>query len=134
MIGGNGEKRTLRLAARYADEWNAVFQTPAGFRHLSAKLDEWLSDEGRKPEEVRRSMMTGIRFAEKRAGLADKLHGRTVEDLRGKGMIVGVGEEILPQLAGLEQAGVQRVMLQWMELEDLEGLEALRKVVEEMGT
>jgi F420-dependent oxidoreductase-like protein len=133
LIGGNGEKRTLRLAARYADEWNAVFQTPAGFRHLSAKLDEWLSDEGRKPEEVRRSMMTGIRFAQKRAGLEDKLHGRTVEDLRGKGMIVGVGEEILPQLAGLEQAGVQRVMLQWMELEDLEGLEGLSRVVGGIG-
>ena len=29
LIGGNGEKRTLQLAARYADEWNAVFQTPA---------------------------------------------------------------------------------------------------------
>ena len=33
------------------------------------------------------------------------------------------------QLAELEQAGVQRVMLQWMELEDLQGLEALRKAV-----
>jgi F420-dependent oxidoreductase-like protein len=129
LIGGNGEKRTLRLAARYADEWNAVFQTPAGFAHLSARLDKWLSDEGRKLEAVRRSMMTGIRFAQTRAGLEGKLHGLTVEELRGRGMIVGVGEEIQPQLAELEQVGVQRVMLQWMELEDLEGLEALRKTV-----
>jgi len=129
LIGGNGEKRTLRLAAHYADEWNAVFQTPAGFARLSAKLDEWLSEEGREPETVRRSMMTGIRFAQSRKGLEAKLHGRSVEELRGRGMIVGVGEEIQPQLAELEQAGVQRVMLQWMELEDLEGLEALRKAV-----
>ena len=117
----------LILAARYADEWNAVFQTPAGFAHLSARLDEWLNDEGRKPEAVRRSMMTGIRFAQSRAGLESKLHGHSVEELRGGGMIVGVGQEILPQLAELEQAGVQRVMLQWMDLEDLEGLEALGK-------
>ena len=129
LIGGNGEKRTLGLAARYADEWNAVFQTPAGFAHLSAKLDDWLSDEGRKPEAVRRSMMTGIRFALTRSGLESKLHGHSMEELRGGGMIVGVGQEFLPQLAELEQAGVQRVMLQWMDLEDLEGLKALGKVV-----
>ena len=129
LIGGNGEKRTLRLAARYADEWNAVFQTPQGFARLSAKLDEWLKDEGRKPEAVRRSLMTGIRFAGTRTGLEAMLHGRSVEELRGRGMIVGAGEEIQPQLAELEQAGVQRVMLQWMDLEDLEGIEELKKVV-----
>jgi len=129
LIGGNGEKRTLRLAARYADEWNAVFQTPAGFSHLSARLDEWLADEGRQPEAVRRSLMTGLRFAQSRSTLEAKLHGHSLEELRGRGMIVGVGEEIQPQLAELEQAGVQRVMLQWMDLEDLDGLEALRKAV-----
>jgi F420-dependent oxidoreductase-like protein len=129
LVGGNGEKRTLRLAARYADEWNAVFQTPEGFKRLSAKLDEWLEDEGRKPEEVRRSMMTGLRFAQTRKELEEKLHGRTAEEQRGRGLVVGVGEEIQEQLLELEQAGVQRVMLQWMELDDLQGLEALRKAV-----
>ena len=44
-------------------------------------------------------------------------------------MIVGVGEEIQGQLTELEQVGVQRVMLQWMDLENIEGLEALRKAV-----
>jgi F420-dependent oxidoreductase-like protein len=126
LVGGNGEKRTLRLAARYADEWNAVFQAPEGFKRLSIKLDEWLEDEGRKPEAVRRSMMTGIRYAQTRKGLEEKLHGRTAEELRGRGMIVGVGEDVQEQLIELEQAGVQRVMLQWMELDDMDGLEALR--------
>jgi len=78
--------------------------------------------------------MTGIRFAQRRDGLEAKLHGHSVEELRGRGMIVGVGEEILPQLAELDEAGVQRVMLQWMELEDLQGLEALRKAVGGLGT
>ena len=76
-------------------------------------------DVKRKPEAVRRSMMTGIRFAQSRAGLEAKLHGHPVEELRGRGMIVGVGEDIKPQLAELEQAGLQRVMLQWMDLEDI---------------
>lgn len=128
LIGGNGEQRTLRLAARYADEWNAVFRTSAGFAHLSARLDELLITEGRKPKSVRRSMMTGIRFAQTRLGLEPQLNGRSVEELRRRGMIVGVGEEIRPQLVELEKAGLQRVMLQWMELDDLKGLEALAKV------
>ena len=130
LIGGNGEKRTLRLAARYADEWNAVFLTPAEFKRLSARLDKWLQDEGRTSQSVRRSLMTGLRFAPSRAGLEAKLHGDSPEELRGRGLIVGVGEEIQQQLTGLEQAGVQRLMLQWQDLDDLPGLEALRKAVD----
>ena len=129
LIGGNGQQRTLRLVARYADEWNATFQSPAGFARLSARLDEYLKVEGRAPGSVRRSMMTGLRFAQTHADLERKLDGRSVEELQGRGFIIGVGEQIQPQLAALEQAGLQRIMLQWMELEDLEGLSALAKVV-----
>ena len=129
LVGGNGEKRTLRLAARYADEWNAVFQTPAGFARLSARLDECLEDEERKPDALRRSLMTGIRFASSRAELEARLHGQSVEELRGRGLIVGVGAEIQPQLVDLELAGVQRVMLQWLDLDDLAGLQALAKAL-----
>jgi len=127
LIGATARSVRLRLAARYADEWNAVFQTPRVLHTCPPGWMKWLNDEGRKPEALRRSMMTGIRFALSRARLESKLHGHSVEELRGGGMIVGVGQEILPQLAELEQAGVQRVMLQWMDLEDLEGLEALGK-------
>ena len=131
LIGGNGEKRTLRLAARYADEWNAVFQPPAGFARLNAHLDELLREQGREPQSVRRSMMTGLRFGrtqkELEAGLTAR--GQTVEALRARGMIVGVGEQVKEQLAELEQAGLQRVMLQWMDQDDLTSLEALAKVV-----
>jgi F420-dependent oxidoreductase-like protein len=128
LVGGNGEQRTLRLAARYADEWNAVYQTPAGFARLSARLDDWLKATGRAPGSVRRSMMTGIRFAPTRSALEARLNGDSAQDLRARGVIVGVGAEVLEQLAGLEQAGLQRVMLQWLDMEDLQGLEALARV------
>ena len=130
LIGGNGEKRTLRLAARYADEWNAVFQPPAGFARLNAHLDELLREQGREPQSVRRSMMTGLRFGrtqkELQAGLTAR--GQTIEALRQRGILVGVGEQVKEQLAELEQAGLQRVMLQWMDQDDLTSLEALAKV------
>jgi alkanesulfonate monooxygenase SsuD/methylene tetrahydromethanopterin reductase-like flavin-dependent oxidoreductase (luciferase family) len=129
LIGGNGEQRTLRLAARYADEWNANFQTPASFAYLSGRLDELLKVAGRKPESVRRSMMTGVRFAQTRPELERKLNGHSLGDLQGRGLLVGTGEEIRQQLALLEQAGVERVMLQWKEQGDLDGLSALAKAV-----
>src|SRR3712207_563297 len=52
VIGGNGPRRTLPLAARYADEWNAVFLTASRFAELSTHLDELLH-EARRSEERR---------------------------------------------------------------------------------
>jgi len=131
LVGGNGEGRTLRLAARYAGEWNAVYLPPAEFARLSARLDEYLRLEGRDPGTVKRSMMTGLRFARTQQELDARLAARdqTVDALRQRGVIVGAGDEIVPQLAELAQAGVGRVMLQWLDLDDLSGLEALAKAV-----
>jgi F420-dependent oxidoreductase-like protein len=131
LIGGNGEKRTMSLVARYADEWNAIFALPAEFARLNAALDEVLKFHGRASGSVVRSMMTGLRFGRTRKELDEKLSARkqTIEELRKRGMIIGVGEEVKEQLAELEKAGLQRVMLQWLELDDLDGLESLAKVV-----
>lgn len=132
LIGGNGEQRTLELAARFADEWNAVYLPVERFRELNARLDEKLRAHGRRPEEVRRSMMTGLRFATTDFALREQLRtrGQTVAQLRERGLIVGAGEEVLEGLRGLDQAGVQRVMLQWLDLDDLEGLQAFAEVVQ----
>ena len=131
MIGGNGEKRTMSLVAKYADEWNAVFLPLAELVRLNAHLDEILLSNGRAPKSVKRSMMTGLRFARTRKELDAQLSARdqTAEELRKGGVIIGVGEEVKEQLAELEKVGVRRIMLQWLELEDLDGLTSLAKAV-----
>jgi F420-dependent oxidoreductase-like protein len=131
LIGGNGEKRTMPLVAKYADEWNAVFLQPAEFARLNSRLDELLKAAGREPKSVRRSMMTGLRFGRTKKELGAKLSAQdqTAEELRKRGVIVGAGEEVKEQLSELEKAGLQRVMLQWLDLDDLKGLEALAKTV-----
>ena len=131
MIGGNGERRTLVLAARYADEWNAVFLPPKEFARLNARLDVLLKGQGRELKSVRRSMMTGLHFAQTKNELESKLSkaGQTVEKLRQRGVIVGVGQEIKRQLAEVEKTGLDRIMLQWLDLDDLKGLTALAKAV-----
>jgi F420-dependent oxidoreductase-like protein len=134
LIGGNGQRRTLPLVARYAAEWNAVYILPDEFSRLSAELDVLVQQHGREPRQVRRSLMTGGVLGRDRAEVKRKVEARTqgkrtAEDLRQHGVIVGTPAEFREQLAVLEQSGVQRVMLQWLDLDDLVGLEALAKAM-----
>jgi F420-dependent oxidoreductase-like protein len=126
VIGGSGPKRTLPLAARYADEWNAVMLPPDEYRQRSELLDDLLRKEGRRPEDVRRTMMTRVIFGRDQAQVAERLTGEDAGELRARGRIVGTAEEIPAQLRVLEEAGVQGVMLQWIDdLDDVEGIAAL---------
>lgn len=130
VIGGNGPRKTLPLVARYADEWNAVYITAAEFKKLNTKLDQLIKDYGRDPSDIKRSLMTGCVFARQEKQVRDKVSARTngrynPEELRGRGLVVGTIPEIQEQLGELDEAGVRRVMLQWLDLDDLDGLEAL---------
>lgn len=125
VIGGNGPRRTLPLTAKYADEWNAVFLPVDTVRERNARLDELLQQQGRQPGDVRRSLMTQIIFGRDDAEVQRKLEGRSADELRARGLIVGTPNNIVEQLGRLAEARVQRVMLQWLALDDLAGLEAL---------
>jgi len=132
LIGGNGEKRTLPLAARFADEWNAVFTTADEVRRLNVVLDRLLEDDGRKPGDVRRSLMTGCIFGgwEEKVEEVSQVYGEvTPEELLESGFIVGTGTQVAEQLAHLAETNIDRVMLQWLDLDDLDGMEALAKAV-----
>ena len=133
VIGGNGERRTLPLVARYADEWNGVSLTPARFAALSGRLDELLREAGRAPSAVRRTLMTRVLFGRDEAELRGKLEGRTVAELRERGVLVGGAVDLIEQLRELEGAGVERVMLQWLELDEIDALEALGREVVPRG-
>lgn len=127
LIGGNGAKRTLSYVVRYADEWNCVALTPPQFADRNTKLDEMLNSAGRKPESVRRSMMTGCVFGKDAATLDKKIgaRGKPLEQLQQDGTIAGNLNAVKEQLRELEKAGLQRIMLQWLDLDDLDSLEAL---------
>jgi probable F420-dependent oxidoreductase len=55
LIGGGGEKVTLRLVATYADAWNG-FGPAETFAHKSAVLDRWCAEVGRDPAEIERTI------------------------------------------------------------------------------
>lgn len=130
-IGGNGRLRTLPLVSRYADEWNAIWCTPAKWQELSATLDGLLEAEGQAPARVRRTMMTGVFFGRTDAELAAVLaqRGQSAEDLRAAGAVVGTAGAVRDQLGALATAGLDGVMLQWLDLQAWGRLEALAEAV-----
>jgi F420-dependent oxidoreductase-like protein len=131
LVGCNGIKRTLSYVVRYAHEWNCVSLNPQEFTRMNAKLTDRLTDAGRKPESVRRSMMTGCVFGKDEATLKEKLaaRGKSLEQVQQDGTVAGNISAVQEQLHELEQAGLQRIMLQWLDLDDLESLEVLAKGV-----
>jgi F420-dependent oxidoreductase-like protein len=130
LIGGNGPKRTLPLVAKFADEWNSLFIPAEKFEELNTRVDQLLTSEGRDPSSVRRSMMTGCIFGKDEKEVSEKVKSRgdgkfTQDDLLNRGLIVGTSDQIVNQISHLSEVGVQRVMLQWLDLDDLDGLKAL---------
>ena len=130
LVGGNGSQRTIPLAARYADEWNAFFINPAEFSRLNAILDGCLAEQGRQPGAVRRSMMTGCIYGTDHEEVQKKVNlrsrgQRSIDDMRQRGMMVGTAEEIVEQCRQLSSIGVQRLMLQWLDLDDTAGIESM---------
>ena len=104
MIGGGGEKRTLRITAQYATEWN-VWGTPEVLRHKNGVLDAHCRDLARDPAEIQRSACTLLlysddeeRVARARASGRPVLGGSRDELLRTvqEYIDVGVDELIIP--------------------------------------
>lgn len=134
LIGGNGPKRTLPLAARFADEWNAVFAPTSVLAERNQQLDELLRQNNRQPGDLRRSLMTGLFYGVDDAAIQRKLGGRSADEVRARGGVVGPASAVVEQLGQIAETGMQRVMLQWLDLDDLDGLEALgRDVLPQLG-
>lgn len=139
LIGGNGPKRTLPLAAKYADIWNAVFLSPGDFKERSVLLDSLLPQFGRQPADLRRTLMHQVIFAEDPNELERKLssyradptlHNLSTDELvtalaAANKAIVGNATQVVQQIHAYEQAGVEEIMLQWFNLDDIDGLRAL---------
>jgi alkanesulfonate monooxygenase SsuD/methylene tetrahydromethanopterin reductase-like flavin-dependent oxidoreductase (luciferase family) len=143
LIGGNGPRRTLPLTARYADIWNAVMVPPERFRELNDMLDQLLRSEGRQPESLQRTIMTTLVFGKDDAALDAKLAQRSggtpadagssreeqLQALQQRGAVAGTPGMVIEQLHAFEAAGAEEIMLQWLDMDDLDGLRVLAETV-----
>jgi F420-dependent oxidoreductase-like protein len=122
LIGGNGEKYTFPLVVKFAKEWNAIFLTPEKFEEKTNLLDQLLIAKGRMPGEIRRSLMTNLTYGQNQEQLQNKLNGRDPKEMAQRGIIVGLSEEVTDKLHEYQRTGLDEIMLQWIDLEDMDGL------------
>jgi alkanesulfonate monooxygenase SsuD/methylene tetrahydromethanopterin reductase-like flavin-dependent oxidoreductase (luciferase family) len=139
IVGGRGGPRSIRMAARYADEYNTVSKTAEECAALREQLDEACAEAGREP--IPLSLMTGWLAGEDRAELLDRA-GRHAEWQRFEGSaedfladqrdasLAGTLDELVERLRELGEAGVERVMLQHLLHRDLDAVAQIgRRVV-----
>jgi len=105
LVGGGGEKRTLRIAAEHAQEWN-VWSTPEVFAHKSAVLDRHCEDLGRDPTEIRRSTQALLFLSDDESYLA-----RFRDSDIGRSAIVGTPAEVVDIVGGYRDAGVDELIV-----------------------
>jgi F420-dependent oxidoreductase-like protein len=125
LVAGRGRKRSCPLAACFADEWNAMFLSPGDLVEMNAELDRLLSTAGRTPEHLRRTVMQGVEVGRTEAEVEQKCRARAWAWWREPGLFAGTRPRLRARLEEFERAGAQRVMLQWLDLDDLAGLELL---------
>jgi len=137
MIGGNGPKRTLPLVVHFADIWNGNFLSPAAFEERSVTLDQLLRTAGRNPSEVKRTVMLSLTFGRDMTELdrrlswrrddphyASKSLDKVIEELSMDGTIVGTPNMIIDQINAYSKVGADELVLQWFDLDDIDGLRA----------
>ena len=106
-IGGGGEKRTLNIAAKYADGWNVPFISPEAFAHKSGVLTEHCENVGRNPADVVRTVNVGIAWTE------DSLKaqfGLLAEGVR-HGVLTGSDEQVIDRIGQYADQGAQQINL-----------------------
>ena len=133
ILGAKGGPRSLRIGARWADEYNTVMSTAEEVADLRRRLDEACEKEGRDPATLPLSMMTGWLVGADRDDLIDRASrlsrwkgqggdgGAFIAGLRPS-TILGTVEEAVEQLQELEATGLTRVMGQHLLHRDLDAV------------
>lgn len=110
MVGGGGEKKTLRLVAQYADACN-VFGTPEAIARKYAILAEHCATVGRDPDEIERSTLQTVNV--------------TADGGRGS----ETAGQVIERFGDLSDAGAEHIIFSVRDVADPDRLEALGRDV-----
>ncbi|MCP5024832.1 MAG: LLM class F420-dependent oxidoreductase [Actinomycetia bacterium] len=105
LIGGGGEKVTLKLVARHADEWN-VWSTPEILAQKSGVLDQHCADQDRDPATIQRCSVTLLFMND------DDAANQKIRDLNlERPHIVGTVGELQERLGNYRDAGCDELII-----------------------
>jgi F420-dependent oxidoreductase-like protein len=140
LVGGGGSPRSMRLAARYADEFNLSSSSPDQAREKYAALTAACEASGRDPATITRSTMAGVLLGRdedeldrrKRALLAafgNDAGGEEWIDAREPRWVLGTPDEARAMVAQFEEAGAERIILQDFLPRDLEMIDLMAEAL-----
>ncbi len=130
VIGGSGPKRTPRLAATYADEYNVAFSKLEDTAAAFGRVRDAVAAAGRDPDSMTYSVAHTVCCGRDEAELSRRAAaiGRKPEDLRENGL-TGTPAEIAEQIGQFAAIGAQVTYLQVLDLSDLDHLELLAELL-----
>ncbi|HEX2075880.1 MAG TPA: LLM class F420-dependent oxidoreductase [Geodermatophilus sp.] len=135
LVGGAGRRRTPRLAARYAAEFNVPFRSAEDNARLFAGVREACEEAGRDPASMIYSSALVLCVGKDEPEIARRAAaiGREVGELRAHG-VAGTPAEAVDVLGRYREAGAQRVYLQVLDLADLDHLDLVAgEVARQLG-
>jgi F420-dependent oxidoreductase-like protein len=142
IIGGTGKPRSVRLAARYADEYNISSSTPAEDADVTARMDAACEALGRDPASLTRSVMAGVLVARDEAEMRDRTAAQvaifgdaTAEaeawlDGRRDRWVLGTPDAARARIAEFAATGVDRLLFQDLLPRDLEHVGLIAEIAE----
>jgi len=104
MVGGGGEKVTLRITARYADEWN-VWGTVETMIHKMRILDQHCEDIGRDPNNIQRSAVALLFLSD------DDRFIQQIRETVDRALIAGNLAEVQDTVKAYQEAGVDELLV-----------------------
>jgi F420-dependent oxidoreductase-like protein len=126
IVGGKGKRRTPRLAARYAAEFNVPFETAEANGRLFDGVREACQEAGRDPASIVLSSALTVCVGRDDAEVARRADaiGLDVDQLRRQG-VAGTPAQVVDQLGAFAEVGAQRAYLQVLDLADLDHLDLI---------
>ncbi len=136
LLGGRGEKRTLRIVAEHADRWNGVGSFAVLTRAM-AVLDRHCTDIGRDPATIERTAQREIFVtaddAETRARIdAMAIRWGTTPEMTRDSTLVGRPVEIVDRLGELAEAGIHEIIVQLSPPWGAESIDQLEAIAAEV--
>jgi F420-dependent oxidoreductase-like protein len=126
IIGGGGPRKTPRLAAAYADEYNAAFDALAGTQAAFDRVREAVEAAGRPASTMVYSAAQVVCCGRDDAELERRAAaiGREPAELRRNGL-AGTPAEVVEKIGQFAGIGAERMYLQVLDLDDIEHLELI---------
>ena len=124
VVGGSGAKKTPRLAATFADEYNVPFAPRDTIATQFDRVREAVDAVGRPADSMTYSAAFVVCAGRDDAQVATRADaiGRGVDELRSNSPLAGTPSQIVERLGAYAEIGLERVYLQLLDMSDLEHL------------